>query len=399
MNRIAALAALLGLAGGVAARVQDGGDAPRPAALQESPRPGSGPPPFGYGFLGGHFSANEDAAISTWNDIHYGCHFADAPELEAAIRQVEAANKVLVDLGRAWQSRPPDCNLKGPWGKASHFASRVEPLLPTLKAHQDRLFALWLFDEPDVGHGGPASSELRAAVDFLHATLPGVPVFVNWFSPGNNAKVPNADWTSTTKGAGASSLEKFGKPMFLWWFNNESRPSAGAIRSRWDAFVRYHRAGIPPPIASLGWCCDGVLSGSNNDNSRELNDLLADIGRGLRQGRLLEPAGAPRLAGGADLPVAKGGDRPPSAPAPPPELRAGSRRITLAELLAAYRKVDGGKAADARRLVKGAGLDPRGFTLEQLGAASKSASWMSRRSRKGIGEVLEFLRARGEAAR
>ncbi len=245
-------------------------------------------PPFGYGFLGGDFFPNEDAAISTWNDIHYACHFSTATELQRAIDEVDSANQVLVELSRAWQDRQPTCDLKGPWGRANVFISRVTPLLATLKGNRSRLFALWVFDEPDVRHGGPRSADLRAAVDYLHQSLPGVPVFVNWFTARNNTRVANADWYSTTKGKSVSALAKMGKPMFLWWFNNEARPSVTKIRTRWDNFVRYHLAQRQPPIASLGWCCDSIENPSSpaTDNSPELNMLLAQIGRELKEGKL-----------------------------------------------------------------------------------------------------------------
>ncbi len=245
-------------------------------------------PPFGYGFLGGDFFPNEDAAVSTWNDIHYACHFQTAPELQRAMDEVDANNKVIVELSRTWQDRPPTCDLKGPWGKASVFLSRVTPLVATLERNRNRLFALWVFDEPDVRHKGPRSAELRAAVDYLHQAIPGVPVFVNWFTARNNTKVPNADWYSTTKGAKVSALSGLGKPMFLWWFNNEARPSATKIRTRWDKFVQYHVAQRQPPIISLAWCCDSIENPSSpaTDNSPELNALLAQIGRELKEGKL-----------------------------------------------------------------------------------------------------------------
>lgn len=145
-------------------------------------------PPFGYGFLGGDFHPAEDAAISTWNDVHFGCHFSDAQSLSALQEGLDAigANKVLIDLGRASSQRPPDCKIAGPCGDLELFKSRVDPLLPVLAASKDRLLALWIFDEPDVSHGGPSAGQLSAAVDYLHEALPGVPVFVNWFRASNN---------------------------------------------------------------------------------------------------------------------------------------------------------------------------------------------------------------------
>jgi hypothetical protein len=149
--------------------------------------------PYDYGFLGGDFFPDEDATFSTWNDIHFACHFFEAQELQLAMDEILAGNRVLVDLGRAWQSRTPACDLDGPWGDVGLFIARVQPLLSTLTAHQQRLLALWIFDEPDGRHDGPSDANLAAAVDYLHQTLPGVPVLVNWFQPEHNTRLAHVD--------------------------------------------------------------------------------------------------------------------------------------------------------------------------------------------------------------
>lgn len=245
-------------------------------------------PPFGYGFLGGTFAANEDAGISTWCDIHYGCHFRTAGELQHWIDAVGAHNSVLVGLSAAWQARDVTCEMKGPWGNASLAIGRIAPLIPTFEHNRNRLFAVWLFDEPDVKHGGPQSTELCIAVNYLHDTLPEVPVFINWFDPLKNRRVPDADWYSTTKGKSVSALAKLRKPMFLWWFNNQSNLSSKTVRSRWNKFVVYTETHRQPPIASLGWCCESILlpDPTLSIRTRERRVLLAKIGTMIRQGRL-----------------------------------------------------------------------------------------------------------------
>ena len=262
------------------------------------------PAPFAYGFLGGEFYEDEDSSFSTWNDIHFACHFFDAQDLQQALSAVSRPNRVLVDLGRAWQARTPSCDLDGPWGDVGLFISRVQPLLATLNAYQERLLALWIFDEPDIRHGGPRDANLRAAIDYLHQAVPGVPVFVNWFTPENNIRLPNADWYSTTKGADPSALSGLGKPMFLWWFNNEADPHPVIVNRRWHNMVSYFYKTTPPPIAALGWCCDSIDSfdGVFNDNSIELTALVANLGQMRRDtGTVARAAYASRRDGGWHL--------------------------------------------------------------------------------------------------
>lgn len=243
------------------------------------------PASFAYGFLGGEFSTNEDASVSTWNDIHFACHFFDGPELQQAIEEIDSHNQVLVDFGRAWQASTPSCDLDGPWGDLGLFIARVQPLLSTLNAYRSKLLALWIFDEPDGTHNGPKDADLRAAIDYLHQAVPEVPVFVNWFAPRNNTRLPNADWYATTKGADSSALSSLGKPMFLWWFNNEEDPHPTIVNQRWQNMVSYSYKTTAPPIAALGWCCDSIESfaGLFNDNSIELTALIANIGQMRRE--------------------------------------------------------------------------------------------------------------------
>lgn len=236
--------------------------------------------PYGYGFLGGNFTAAEDATFSTWNDIHFACHFFNAQDLQHLLEEMPAASQVLIGLSGAWHAGVPACNLDGPWGNVAQFISRVEPLLATLEAHRERIFALWLFDEPDAPHNGPADAHLRAAIDYVHQAVPGLPVFVNWFSPERNTRLPNADWYATTKGEDPAVLAPLGKPMFLWWFNNEEDPHPAVVNWRWQTMVSYFYKTAPPPIVALGWCCDSIDSfdGPFNDNSVELTALLANLG-------------------------------------------------------------------------------------------------------------------------
>lgn len=237
------------------------------------------PAPFDYGFLGGDGSPNEDAAESTWSDIHYACNFTDAATLQTALDQVDAQNTIMISLTRVWQDHTPICNSEGPWGNLALFTGRMAPLLSALNNNRDRLFALWLFDEPDIDHGGPTDADLQAAVDFLHQQVPGVPVFVNWFTPAHNLRAPNVDWHSTTKGAKPSSLESLGKPMFLWWFDNQANPRPRSIASRWASLVDYYYRTEPPPIKGVGWCCDSIenFTGPVHEESPELRSLLKKI--------------------------------------------------------------------------------------------------------------------------
>ena len=126
----------------------------------------------------------------------------------------------------------------------------MAPLIATLNANRDRLFALWLFDEPDSNHDGPESAEFITAIDYLHEQVPGVPTFVNWFSPGRNQRVPNADWYSTTKGEDPADLARFGKPMFLWWFDNNANPALPTVNLRWERMIGQYYTTDGPPIAS-----------------------------------------------------------------------------------------------------------------------------------------------------
>ena len=241
-------------------------------------------PLFGYGFIGGEFFPTEDALVSSWNDVDYACHFSDPASLQNVITQVaNRGNKVLVELSSMFQNRTPTCDLNGPWGDFNLFFFRMSPLVSTLNANKISLSAIFLFDEPDISHGGPSNATLQSAVDYLHVNVPGVPVFVNWFTASNNARVPNADWYSTTKGANPASLSGLGKPMFLWWFNNESSPSADTISNRWTGMLNYYYRTLSPsvpPIMSLGWCCDSIenFNGPWNDNSTELDALLMHLG-------------------------------------------------------------------------------------------------------------------------
>lgn len=256
--------------------------------------------PYDYGFLGGDFFPEEDAQSSTWNDIHFACHLSTASELQRAIATIPLGNRVLLDLSRAWQDRSPSCNLQGPWGDAALFISRVQPLLATVRANQSRMLALWIFDEPDARHGGPKASDLQAAIDFLHQQAPGLPVFVNWFAPKKNARAPNADWVSTTKGPDPSTLSVFGKPMFLWWFNNEADPHPVIVNKRWRGMVSYFYKTDPPPIAALGWCCDSIENPRNplNTNSRELSAMVENLGRLRRESNTVARAAYARRLDG-----------------------------------------------------------------------------------------------------
>ena len=258
------------------------------------------PEPYDYGFLGGDFFPEEDAESSTWNDIHFACHMSTASELQREIDAIPVGNRVLIDLSRAWQDRSPVCDLQGPWGDVALFISRVQPLLAVIQANQARILALWVFDEPDARHGGPKTAELQAAIDYLHQQTQGLPVFVNWFDPVKNARTPNADWVSTTKGAAPSALSAFGKPMFLWWFNNEADPHPTIVNDRWRNMVSYFYKTAPPPIAALGWCCDSIENPKNpfNTNSREVRAMVENVGRMRREsGTVARAAYARRLDG------------------------------------------------------------------------------------------------------
>lgn len=130
--------------------------------------------PFGYGFLGGDSGApapNQDAAESTWNDIAHGCHFNSATSLQNAINVIDAGNKIIIHLTYLWRG-DPICTFNSPnnWVDASTFNSRVAAYLPTLQnpTNKSRLFAIWLFDEPDSNHGGPTDANLQGAVNYLH---------------------------------------------------------------------------------------------------------------------------------------------------------------------------------------------------------------------------------------
>ena len=236
------------------------------------------PTPFGFGFLAGFTPLDGEATISTWNDIHLGCDFSTAEELQADIDAIDPENTVIIALSVAWHQLG-ECNFNGPWGTAPLFMSKIAPLVATLNANRERLFALWLFDEPDAKHDGPEPAELIAAIDYLHEQVPGVPTFVNWFSASRNQRVPNADWYSTTKGEDPADLVRFGKPMFLWWFDNDANPNPLTVNLRWDRMIGQYYTTNGPPIASLGWCCDKIIEEQGvTDNSVELNAYLANIG-------------------------------------------------------------------------------------------------------------------------
>lgn len=239
------------------------------------------PAPFEYGFLGGDFFPNEEAAVSTWNDVHFACHFTDTHTLQKAIDSIHESNRVLVDLSRVWQARIPTCDLKGAWGDVALFQERISSFVSTLVANRQRILALWLFDEPDGDHSGPRDADLQAAVDYLHRVVPGLPVFVNWFEANNNQRIPNVDWHSTTKGRTPSALSGLGKPMLLWWFNNDGDPHPAVVNGRWNALVGYVYQTAPPPIAAVGWCCDSLENqrNPNNMNSVELRALVANVGQ------------------------------------------------------------------------------------------------------------------------
>lgn len=237
------------------------------------------PSPFGYGFLAGATPPNGEAAISTWNDIHYMCQFSDPQTLQEQIDGIDPENTVLIGLSVAWQDRSVSCDFNGPWGTAPLFIARIAPLLETFKANRERIFALWLFDEPDVRHGGPETAELSMAIDYLHEQVPDIPVFVNWFSADRNQGLPNADWYSTTKGADPADLASFGKPMFLWWFDNNEDPDPRTMNQRWNRMLDHYYGNADSPIVTLGWCCDNITEPSGfSDNSEELNAYLAHVG-------------------------------------------------------------------------------------------------------------------------
>ena len=259
------------------------------------------PAPYDYGFLGGDFFPEEDAESSTWNDVHFACHVTTATELQREIDAIPVGNRVLLDLSRAWQDRSPVCDLQGPWGDAALFIARVQPLLSAIQANQSRILALWVFDEPDARHGGPKTSELQAAIDYLHQQARGLPVFVNWFDPAKNARTPNADWVSTTKGKDPSALSAFGKPMFLWWFDNDADPHPTIVNERWRNMVGYFYKTAPPSIAALGWCCDSIENPKNplNTNSRELKAVVENMGRARRESGTVARASYARRLDGA----------------------------------------------------------------------------------------------------
>lgn len=238
------------------------------------------PSPFGYGFLAGVTPPNAEAAISTWNDIHYMCQFSDPQTLQEQIDGIDPDNMVLIGMSVAWQDRSVSCDFNGPWGTAPLFISRIAPLVETFRANRERIFALWVFDEPDANHDGPETAELSAAIDYLHEQVPGIPVFVNWFSASRNQNLPNADWYSTTKGADPADLASFGKPMFLWWFDNNQDPDPRTMNRRWNRMLDSYYSNVGPPIVTLGWCCDNITEPIGlNDNSEELNAYLAHVGR------------------------------------------------------------------------------------------------------------------------
>lgn len=269
-------------------------------SLPVTPTPAA-PTLFEYGFLGGDFLPNEDATVSTWNDIHFACHFGDAQTLQTAINAVSRENRVLIDLSRVWQARPPTCDLTGPWGAVALFRERMSSLIIPLNANRERVLALWLFDEPDGQHDGPQAADLQAAVEYLHAAVPGLPVFINWFEPNNNRRIPNVDWHSTTKGRTPSALAGLGKPMFLWWFNNEADPHPALVNTRWSTLVGYIHRTAPPPIAAVGWCCDSIENrrSPNNMNSVELKALVTNVGQLRKEtGAVMRAPYARRLEGG-----------------------------------------------------------------------------------------------------
>ena len=67
------------------------------------------------------------------------------------------------------------------------------------------------------------------------------------------------------------------------------------------------------------------------------------------------------------------------------------KTFTLNDLQSAYGDIDRKKVRDTGRLVKTAGLNPNGFTMEEFTQAAQSAGWMTKRSRQAAAGVGEFL--------
>jgi hypothetical protein len=81
-------------------------DLPSDSAPSISPPP----TPFGFGFLAGFTPLDRETPISTWNDIHFGCDFSTAQELQADIDAIDPENTVIIALSVAWHQLG-ECNL------------------------------------------------------------------------------------------------------------------------------------------------------------------------------------------------------------------------------------------------------------------------------------------------
>lgn len=173
------------------------------------------------------------------------------------------------------------------------------------------------------------------------------------------------------------------------------RAGTGRVFATWagPASAARWRSGPGTPAAGAATAAGAPSSGNGGMSAR------ASAGNDPANpppGRPAEPAGPAALAripdpGPARPAVAEPDQAPriPLAPAEPadPEVR----RLTLAELEAAYRQVDGDKVRDAARLLRTAGLDPAAFTLDELKRAGSSAGWMTQRSRRDIDAVVTLL--------
>lgn len=249
-------------------------------------------PEFGYDFLAGDNNMpmpNADWQSSTSNDAQWGCHFSTPTSMQTVIDSINASNKITINFTYLWKTNPLCTFSSGnTYVDANTFNTRVAPYLSVLNStsNKNRLYAIYLFDEPDLSsHGGPSDAALQNAVNYLHTNLTGIPVFIVWFTASNNTRVPNVDWYSTTKGwSSFSTMKTLGKPMVLWWFDNQANPAANDVDGRWTTYVNYFYSNASPRIASLSWCCDNLELWNSpdpliNNNSTELDALLANIGK------------------------------------------------------------------------------------------------------------------------